>query len=86
MAIHKGDAKRRLASEAIKIPLLPSSEVPERYKNEFGKLRQLIGETIKNSPVPGSTPARLGNIRNSTASKCIKLLIDIYDEMIFTMK
>ena len=77
MAIHEGNANQRLASEAGKILLLPSSEVPERYKNEFNKLRQLIEETIRNLLAPGLTPTKLGNIRNSTASKYIKLLIDI---------
>lgn len=70
MAIHEGNANQRLASEAEKILLLPPSEVPERYKNEFDKLSQLVEEPIK-----------LGNIRNSTASKYIKLLIDILDDV-----
>ena len=81
MAIHEGDANRRLASEAVKILLLSSSEVPERHKNEFNKLRQLIEETIKGLSVPGLTPTKLKSIRNSTASKYIKLLIDIYDDL-----
>jgi len=78
MAVHEGDANRRLASEAIKILLLHLSEVPEHHKNEFNKLRQLIKETINGLPVSGMTPTKLKNIRNSTASKYIKLLIDIY--------
>ena len=77
MAIHEGNANRRLASEAIKILLLASSEVPEYYKSEFNKLRNLIEKTIKNLSSPGLTPIRLGNIHNSTAAKYIKLLIDI---------
>jgi len=32
MAIHEGNANRRLASEAIKILLLPSNEVPDLYR------------------------------------------------------
>ena len=77
MALHEGDANRRLASEAIKILLLPSSKVPDLYKKEFIKLRNLASETIKNLPAPGLTPTKLGNIQNRTASKYIKLLIDI---------
>jgi len=81
MAIHEGNANRRLASEAIKINLLPSNEVPDLYKKEFTKLRRLVDDTIKNLPVPGQTPTKLGNIRNSTASRYIKLLIDILGDM-----
>ena len=80
MAIHEGNANRRLASEATKILLLPENEVPKRYKNEFGELRQLIEETIRNLSAPGLTPTKLGNIRNSTASKYIELLICILDD------
>lgn len=81
MATHEGDANRRLASEARGILLLPSSEVPERYKNEFSKLRQLVEETIRNMSAPGLTLTKLGNIGNITASKYIKLLVDIYNDL-----
>lgn len=81
MTIHEGDANRRLASEAGKILLLPSNEVPKHYKDEFSKLRQLVEETIGNLSAPGLTPTKLGNIRNSTASKYIKLLIYICDDL-----
>ena len=77
MSVHEGTANRRLASEAIKILLLPPNEVPEYRKNEFNKLRKLIEDTIKNLSTPGLTPTKLGNIHNSTAVKYIKLLIDI---------
>ncbi len=81
MAIHEGDANRRLASEAIKILLLPSNEVPDSFKTEFKKLTQLIEETLKDISAPGLTPIRLKNIQNRTASKYIKLLIDIEYEV-----
>ena len=77
MAIHEGNANRRLASEAIKILLLPTSEVPDSFKKEFHKLRNLAKDTIKNLPALGLTPTKLGNIRNKTAAKYIKILIDI---------
>ncbi|MGB8952563.1 MAG: hypothetical protein WCC06_07840 [Candidatus Aminicenantales bacterium] len=81
MAIHEGDANRRLASEAIKILLLPLDEVPSRYRKQFDKLRRLIEETIKDLPAPGLTPTRLRGIYNSTAAKYIKLLLDIQHAM-----
>ena len=45
MAIHEGNAKRRLASEAIKILLLPANEVPDRHKNDFNKLGKLLNKS-----------------------------------------
>ena len=82
MAVHEGDANRRLASEAIKIRLLPESEVPEKYKGEFNKLRHLINETLKSLPASGLTPSRIRGIRNnSTASKYVKLLFDIQSDL-----
>lgn len=79
MAIHVGNANQRLASEAIKILLLPTSEVPARYKSEFDKLRKLIETTIKQLPESARTPSKFHKIRNSTASKYIKMLRDIQD-------
>jgi len=81
VATHEGDANRRLASEAVKILLLPSNEVPDMYKSEFEKLKQLTEETIKTPPESGLTPTRLRGIRNSTAAKYIKLLIDIQEHL-----
>lgn len=77
IATHEGDAKKRLASEAIKILILPSNEAPNQYKEEFSKLRKIIEETIKNMPSPGMTPTGLTGISNRTAIKYIKLLIDV---------
>jgi hypothetical protein len=79
IAIHEGDANRRLASEVIKIILLPFSEVPFSYKKDFLKLRKLASDTIQNLSSPGLTPIRIKGINNKTASKYIKLLVDIED-------
>ena len=81
IAIHEGNANQRLASEAIKIRLLPSNEVPDLYKNEFNSLITLIDDTINNLPAPGLTPTKLGKIRNKTATKYIKLLMDIEEAL-----
>ncbi len=77
IATHVGDANRRLASEAVRILFLPPNEVPDKYEAEFNKLKNLIKETIKSLSAPGLTPSKLRKIRNSTAAKYIKLLIDI---------
>jgi hypothetical protein len=83
MAIHPGNANRRLASEAVKIRILPYDEVPEQFKKGFMKLRQLVEYTLNTLSAPGLTPIRLRGIRsrrgiqNQTAAKYIKLLFDI---------
>lgn len=81
MVIHEGDANRRLASQSVKILLLPISEVPEKFKNKYEELIALIETTLKSMPAPGLIPVRLGRIKNKTASKYLKLLFDIQDEM-----
>ena len=81
MATHEGDAKRRLASEAVKILLLPSSEVPESYRIQFLKLRALIEDSLQKAPIKGLTHRNLGHIHNSTAVKYIKLLLAIQGDL-----
>jgi hypothetical protein len=39
MAIHEGNANRRLASEAVNIYLLSPTEVPPQHQKSFNKLR-----------------------------------------------
>lgn len=77
MAIHEGNASRRLASKAVKILLLSPDEVPSLYRKEFLKLHDIIKHTLKNLSAPGLTPIRLQGVGNITAVKYIKLLIDI---------
>lgn len=81
MATHEGDANRRLASEAVKIILLPSDEVPCSYRKEFLKLRKLAEDTVRDLSSPGLTPIRIKGIRNRTAVKYIKLLINIEESL-----
>lgn len=81
MATHEGDANRRLASQAAKILLLPSNEVPCSYRKEFLKLRKLAEDTIRDLSSPGLTPTRIRGIRTRTAVKYIKLLIDIEESL-----
>lgn len=81
MAIHEGDANRRLASQAIKISLLPNDEVPHKFKIAFNALNQLIETTLMSMPASGLIPVRLEKIKNKTASKYLKLLIDINAEL-----
>ena len=81
IAIHEGNANKRLASEAAKILLLPASEVPTKYKKEFLQLRQLIDVTLKKMVATGLTPAKLGQIQNKSAAKYIEMLLLIEDGM-----
>ena len=81
MAIHEGDANRRLASEAYKILLLSKSEVPLKYKKQFSELVYLIELTIGRLPAKGLTPIKLGRIQNRTATKYIKLLYVMLEDI-----
>jgi hypothetical protein len=81
IAVHEGNANRRLGSEARKILLLFPTEMPEKYKNQFEELHNLIKQTLADLPASGLTPTKLSNIRNSTAANYIKLLKDIEDNL-----
>lgn len=71
MAIHPGDALRRLESQAVEIShKLFLSEAPKKYEKDFAKLITLCEKTLDN---------RSMGIQNSTASKYLKLLIEIED-------
>lgn len=78
IAIHEGNANRRLASKAPEIlfQLAPNKRfVPNQYIKEFNRLMVLIDDTLADSD--GRLPVRINRIQNKTAAKYIKLLIDI---------
>ncbi|SRR5258708_4868147 len=78
MAIHEGNANRRLASETpnILFQLSPYQNlIPDRYKVEFVNLIGLVEITIEDSQ--GRLPIRMKGIQNRTAAKYIKLLFDM---------
>jgi hypothetical protein len=77
IALDENGANSRLANEARNILLLPQADVPEKYKNEFSKLMDMINTSIENLPVSGLGLSRFNHIYNKTAVKYIKLLIDI---------
>lgn len=77
MAIHEGDANRRLASEIDKLLLLRGSPIPERYKERFDKLQKLIDDALLPLKDSGLRPSKFHSIRSRTAAKHIKLLIMI---------
>ncbi len=83
MAIHEGDANRRLASQSVEIlyKLFPN-EVPSKYKEGFNELINYIEKTLKSIKQPGIHPIRIIGIKNVTASKYIKMLIDIENSFI----
>lgn len=78
MAVHEGDANRRLASESINIILIDSRIVPINYRKDFLKLQQVVKKTLARIH-NDRTPHKLDGIRNSTAAKYIKLLWRIHD-------
>lgn len=78
MAIHEGDANRRLASQSVEIlhKLFPCA-APDKYRKNFSELISRIEKTLENIHKSGLHPARIDGIRNSTAVKYIKLLIEM---------
>jgi hypothetical protein len=80
MAIHPGDANRRLASEISAIMKIPPYALPAKYQRGFNQLQQLIEETVRRLPEPELRPTHLGRIQNRTAVRFIKMLIALeYD-------
>ncbi len=79
MAVHVGDANRRLASESTNILRIDQNIIPLHYKKDFEKLREIIKKTLKGITFSDREPYRLDGIRNSTAVKYIKLLWQIQD-------
>ncbi len=81
IAIHEGNANRRLASQAAEIlfQLAPHHKlVPDQYKAGFSKLIILINNLIESR---GRVHVRRKSIQNRTAAKYIKLLIDIRESL-----
>lgn len=81
IATHAGTANKRLASEANAINLIPIDSIPENYKKEFAKLRQLIEIELNNLPQECTIPVRIGGMMNRTSVKYIILLMSIEAEM-----
>lgn len=80
IAIHEGNANRRLASQMPQIlfQLVPNKNiVPEKYQNQFNKFIELVDSTVEDSD--GRVPVRIKSVQNKTAVKYIKLLIDIQE-------
>ncbi len=80
MDVHPGDASTRLASEASGICLLPSSEIPQRHRNRFDKLREILIASNEGLPHGVHSSRKVKGITNNTAAKYIGLLKDILDE------
>ncbi|SRR5258706_12166572 len=77
MAIHEGDANRRLASEIDKLLLLRGAPVPDRFKLRFDKLQILIDEALFRLKGTGLRPSKFHTIQSRTAVKYIEMLIAI---------
>ena len=77
IATHEGAASHRLASQVHAILLLTVEVVPDENKKQFIKLKRLIEDELSSLPNSLMVPVGLRNIRNSTAVKYIKLLLEI---------
>jgi hypothetical protein len=79
MAVHEGDANRRLASESANIIRIDQNIIPSQDKKEFEKLIEIIKKTLAGITFSDREPYRIDGIRNTTAVKYIKLLWQIED-------
>ena len=79
IAVHEGDANRRLASESTSIVRIDERIIPSQYQKEFEKLIATIKKTLAVSSFSDREPYRIEGIRNATAVKYIKLLWEIED-------
>ena len=80
MSVHEGDANRRLASEAENIVLFPAADVPMRFRKSFEEMKKTLNDALADVRFP-FTLSKIQSIRNSTAAKYLKLLIDIQDSL-----
>lgn len=83
IAVHPERANIRLTSQADKILVISSEIVPEKFKTQFTELTDRIDASYKEAEHLGKglTPYRLNGIYNKTATKYIKLLLDIEEEL-----
>jgi hypothetical protein len=82
MIVHEGDARTRLVSEADNIFVLPIGELPEMYKHDYNELLNLIINSYKNKSIQKDFAQKtIKDIRNITAVKYIKLLLDIENRL-----
>lgn len=89
MSIHVGSSTARLSNYIPKIlsQLNNISVVPNKHKKDFNNLLDICKSTIHGTE--GRIPCKIKmvknnrtvHLRNAAASKYIKLLLDIYDEM-----
>jgi len=86
IAIHPDGANIRLTSQADKILLISPDVIPNKHKKEFGRLVELLGRSYKEVEQLGKGlhPYKIHGIRNATAAKYIKLLIDIQETLELT--
>jgi len=74
IAIHPGAANERLTSQVDRILILSSEIIPEEYRRDFSVLIKRINESYGSRP-----PHKIYGMRNKTAARYIKLLLDIQE-------
>ena len=81
IAIHPESANIRLTSQMDAILVIAPTVIPEQYRKQFQALVNLIGTSYEKAEHLGKGvhPYKLEGIYNNTASKYIKLLLDIED-------
>lgn len=78
LTIHEGDARTRLANVFPKLLVLPTNVLPDHLQRKFDEVMRKLKIGCATS-VPGTSVAKVGGIKNSTASKMISDLVECYD-------
>lgn len=80
IAVDEEDANKRLAKHVSRACLIPNDVIPNVYRNEFNKLKQLVKKEKTN--LPKNMPfVKFYSIRKKKASGYIQLLFNIYSDL-----
>jgi hypothetical protein len=82
MAVHIGDANRRLASEAQNISLIDEHLIPVNHREDFLKIQKVVRNALKNHNSDYYELYKIDGIRNSTAVKYIEKLWYLEDVIV----
>ena len=77
-ATDEGDARRRLAAAIPYLQMIPPELLPEKYQKDFRWAMETI-ERGRSKYRNGRADYTLPHIKNGTASKVLKIIVNIQD-------
>ncbi|MCD4720033.1 MAG: hypothetical protein K8S13_09265 [Desulfobacula sp.] len=80
LTTHEGDARTRLAKILPKVQRLPIKNFPQELQDDFMWVKDMLDKGNKN-PISNVLPAKLTGIQNKTASKVIRKIIFIQNQV-----